>query len=183
MYCLIRGNKYECFYFCNFLQKCILSEVDVQKYHITLHDLLRERFIEYEILDYLSTSDILLTPEEYTGIQCYNIDLIDFKKKLERSGLKVTVINPQCSVIEKKTGDIVIDVGIIVKDIILQLVLSLIASFLYDKLKSSIQKKDIPKATITFYQKEKEKRIKYEGPADKVAEVLEKFNSERDSSR
>jgi hypothetical protein len=155
-----------------------MEDVVIRKSRVLLRDAFPDTY-ESDISRHLNDCDILVVPEIYNGKPHFDINLLDLVEELREKSISVHVIDPEAPIVEKRAADIAIIIGIVVKDYLLPILLSIVSSFIYDKIKESdIYKGKIPKAKVKFYRNKNEEYLEYNGPADKVADVLKNFKGE-----
>jgi hypothetical protein len=141
--------------------------------NIKLKDFLGTKYDESVVSKLLENNQILIFPEEYAGRNLFNIDLIDLVKDLRNKGISVYPIQQNTDIIEKKSEDILLNLGIIGFTASVTTILNLVGRYIYEKYVTQKTTSDIPVVKFTYYKNKEEKYISYEAKADDVANDLQ----------
>lgn len=113
-----------------------MENVSIRKPRITLRDAFPDAY-ESEISQCINNCDILVVPEIYNGKPYFDTDVLDLVEELREKSISVQIINPETPTVEKRAADIAIIIGIVVNDYLLPILLPIVSSFIYDKIKNS----------------------------------------------
>ena len=149
-----------------------MKKIVPSRKNIRLKEFLNNKYDESLVSKLLENNNILIFPEEYAGQTLFNIDVIDLIKDLRNNGVSVYAFQPNANVIEKKSGDVILALGIIATASV-STILGLVGRYIYEKYVMPNKTPDMPDVKFTYYKNKDEEYIAYEGKADSVADTLQ----------
>jgi hypothetical protein len=162
-----------------------MNYVETKESDLTFESISTKEYYPKELDDSIIKANVLLVPFEnfrsgYNALFPENTkELFDYLKDNENDKLKVEIIANDDTFKEIELHDATILItSFLVTSIIAPFVINLISNFVYDKIKSREKKaKDVQVKMDVYYQKkrnEKSIKITYDGPADKMEEIITK---------
>jgi hypothetical protein len=109
-----------------------MKKIVPSRKNIRLKEFLNNKYDESLVSKLLENNNILTFPEQYAGRTLFNIDVIDLIKDLRNNGVTVYAFQPNANVIEEKSGDVILALGIIATASV-STKLGLVGRYIYEK--------------------------------------------------
>jgi uncharacterized protein (DUF488 family) len=121
----------------------------------------------------IENADVVLLPEKLHADIVMNSDVMNISKLLINNGIKVKTIRKPgqiINVVEHRTADILLNIGIIASDKILDMLFAVVGSYIFYRYLygKKLEEKNIPVVKIKYYDLKEGKYVEIEQRADKM---------------